>query len=188
VPAQIAPGGLILPPGLHVSFQRYARPPDNVIAQAPSSLGALPVAPSASGELALPVAPDEAFWIGFEMMQAGTHVQLAVRFESPNEGAVDALSGARWTDRHATWIDVPPHSSVEGIALPQGGLRPFARTRTAHEEDSNALLALTTRAGADDSDCIRVLLVDYGKFETLTGRARPTPLDRDAQYQGWLLP
>jgi hypothetical protein len=173
---------------MHVSFQRYARPPDNVIGQAPSSLGALPVALCASGELALPVAPDEAFWIGCEMMQPGTHAQLAIRFESPTEGAVDALSGARWTERHARWIDVPAHSSVDGIALPTGGLRPFARTRVAHEDDSIALLALAARADAADSEWIRIILVDYGKYETMTGRARPAPLDRDAQYQGWLLP
>jgi len=48
---------------LLVSFQRYARPFRDIIATVPSSLGALPVARDNSDFL-LPLAFDEAFWIG----------------------------------------------------------------------------------------------------------------------------
>ena len=181
--ARVAPGGLLLPPGLHVSFQRYARASDDAMARAPSSLGALPVALSASGEFALPVAPGEAFWIGLEAAHADAHAELAVRFESPAGTAVDALSGTPWSEQGATWIAVPPQSSIDGIALSTGGFRPFARTRTAEEDGGIAVLDLVTR-----SERTRVLLVDYGRFEAMTGHARPATLDRDAQYKGWRLP
>jgi hypothetical protein len=181
----IAPGGLTLPPGLHVSFQRYARTRDDAIAQAPSSLGALPVALSASGELVLPVAPDEAFWIGLEAMHSGSRAELAVRFTPPGRHAVDALSGAPWNEQRPTWIAVPPISSIEGIALPADGFRAFVRTPLAREDDSVAVLDLTLRA---DGAATRLLLVGYARFEKMTGHARPTPLDPESRYKGWLLP
>jgi hypothetical protein len=191
MPAEIVPGGLSLPPGLHVSFQRYARPARDVIAKAPSSLGALPLALAlGTTEVAVPVAPDEAFWIGLEMKQPGVRAEVAVRYQSQVEPAVDALSGTPWSEQHPTWLKVPTYQSIEGIALSIGGFRPFARARPAQEDDATAVLDLMTRADGmpGGSATTRVVLVDYSRFETTTGRQRPTPLDPDAQYQGWLLP
>lgn len=68
--------GLWLPPGLRVSFQRYAGPAGGAQADAvPASLGLLPVAPAPSGALLLPVGAGEAFWIGLE---AGAPLQLTL--------------------------------------------------------------------------------------------------------------
>jgi hypothetical protein len=183
VPAELAPGGLTLAPALHVSFQRYPRPGADVIARAPSSFGALPVARAAGGALALPVAADEAFWIGLEMRKPDAKADLAVRFELAAQAAVDALSGEPWSDAQATWIAVPPHASVDGIAIPGGGFRPFVRTALAREDGSTAALDLVTRG-----DAARVLLVAYATFASMTGHAPPALLDRGAQYGGWRLP
>ena len=188
--AEVSPGGLTLPPGLHVSFQRYARPLGDVIAQSPSSLGALPVALGASREFALPVAPDEAFWIGLEMTRSGTRAEVAVRFVSPAGVALDALSGTPWKEETPTWITVPPHPSIEGIAIATGGFRPFARTPAANNDEGTATLDVVTRAEGKPGGpaATRILLVSYDRFESMTGRERPATLDADAQYQGWLLP
>ena len=187
----ITPGGLMIPPALHVSFQRYARPPENVITKAPSSLGALPVGIAQSGNLVLPLAPDEAFWIGLEVTQADAHMHLAVRFQSPGEPALDALSGETSSDARARRVAVPPHQRIDGIALAASGFRSFARTVHAREDGATALLELVTTHGVDHearSHPTRVVIVDYLTFETMTGRTRPAPLDPGAKYQGWLLP
>jgi hypothetical protein len=187
VEAELAPGGLVIAPGLHVSFQRYARPPGDVGASAPSSLGALPLAVASSGALALPVAPDEAFWIGLEMSGAGASAEVGVRFESPSQPPVDALSGAPWNEQSAAWIAVPPGTGVDGIALATGGFRCFTRTRNAAEDDATGVLDLVTGTEGARTKT-RIALLSYGAFESTTGHPRPTPLDPAAQYQGWRLP
>lgn len=69
LPDPLAAGaGLWLPPGLRVSFQRYAA--GAAIDPPPPSLGALLPARTAAGEWLLPVAPQEAFWIGCEARMA----------------------------------------------------------------------------------------------------------------------
>jgi len=187
VEAELAPGGLIVAPGLHVSFQRYARPPGDAAASVPSSLGALPLGRSSSGALLLPVAPGEAFWIGLEMRRAGASVEVGLRFESPEQPAIDALSGDPWNEEQPGWMAVPPGSSIDGIALATGGFRCLARTRSAAEDDASAALDLVTRnAGARRTT--RIALVAYGVFESTTGQRAPAPLDPAAQYRGWRLP
>ena len=185
--AELAPGGLLIAPGLHVSFQRYARPPGDAVASAPSSLGALPVAHSRSGTLVLPVAPDEAFWIGLEMRRAGASADVALRFESPSQPAVDALSGGEWKEEGPAWMAVPPGTGIDGIALATGGVRCFARTRSAAEDGATGMLDVVTRTG-DARTTTRIALVAYDAFESTTGHPRPEPLDPAAQYRGWRLP
>ena len=186
--AELAPGGLVIVPGLHVSFQRYARPAgDEVGASAPPSLGALPLALATSGVLALPVAPDEAFWIGLDMTRPGASAEVGLRFESPAQPAVDALSGAPWNEERPVFRTIPPDTSIDGIALATGGFRCFTRTRTAAEDDATGVLDLVTRS-VDARRTTRIALVAYGAFETITGRPRPAPLDPAAQYGGWRLP
>ena len=181
--AELARGGLTLAPALHVSFQRYPRPWAVAIARAPGSFGALPVARAAGGQLALPVDADEAFWIGLEMRMPDAKADLAVRFELAAQAAVDALTGEPWSDTQATWIAVPPHASVDGIAIPGDGFRPFVRTALAQEDGTTAALDLVTRG-----ETARVLLVTHATFASMTGHAPVAPLDRGAQYGGWRLP
>jgi hypothetical protein len=187
VGAELAPGGLIVAPGLHVSFQRYARPPGDVVARAPSSLGALPLGVALSGALVLPVAPDEAFWIGLEMTRAAASAEIGLRFESPSQPAVDALSGAPWNEERPAWMAVPPGTSIDGIALATGGFRCFTRTRNDAEDDATGMLGVVVRAEGGRRTT-RIALLAYAGFESATGHPRPATLDRSSQYGGWRLP
>ena len=182
--------GLRLGSLLVISFQRFRRPRDGVISAAPASLGALPVGASESGELLLPLADDEAFWIGVTPCIPATVVELAVHAELKGYGLVDVFSG-EWCNPDATdMVRVPPVPAIDGIRRPDNSILAFARG--SPDERLSACDSVRFIAVTQDRDAGRaaasVRLVDYAAFEALTRSPPPSPLDPDAGYKGWWLP
>jgi hypothetical protein len=152
---------LLLAPGLHLSFQRYPRAAGQAV---PSSLGALPVGVDAQGAVLVPVADDEAFWIGIEPAP-GTRA-TGLRF------VVEASGGA---------VTLPPQQ-VAGpcriVTWPGAdhAPRPFSRADCDR---------IRVAAGSVE---FAIRLVCYRAFSDATGQPPPSRLDPAAGYGGWRLP
>lgn len=163
--------GVAVPPGLLVSFQRHAAPADGRVAQSlPSSLGALPVARAARGQLLLPVAAAEAFWIGLDATVGVPFVRFSLEVET---------AAGRWPQAP---VSITCHAHVAGYLAADGRLRPF---------DARCLrLAWATHWGEGGARMRRVelRLVDHAAFARETGEPPPAPLDPGAAYCGWRLP
>ncbi len=196
----IRPGGLCIPPGLSLSFQRFAWPETGLVERAPPSLGALPVGLSAARELILPLAQDECFWLGLSLTSAAQPIALAVGVELRTGKVIDAISGANWRADRSSTVTVPDTSRIEGIRRLDGRLHVFARD-TGHSTDllcARLMLrvAAASAAGHDRSVAdlnskpldVTVRLVDYATFAMNSGMPLPGPLNTDAGYKGWRLP
>jgi hypothetical protein len=149
-------------------------------------LGALPVGRGLDGDFLLPVADDEAFWIGLGAQSQGrTRVGLMVGVVGV--GPTDALSGAPWRGDTARSLDVALHSVVAGIARPDGAWWVFSRSEAPPGPASGSVRLVLFGAGNDVAASATVTLTDYAMFGRLTG-ITPSPLDPNAGYKGWLLP
>ena len=169
---------------MRVSFQRFEAPAGGLIAQAPSSLGALPVGQTDRDEWLLPLADGEAFWIG---LNAEPAAELAVRADAQRDGALDALSGGRWDASAPQLMRVAAFLVVAGIRRADGQLWPFARRPQTDAAPACHAVALVVR-NEHHEGTVEVRLVDYAEFSARTGRPPPAPLDPDAGYKGYLLP
>ena len=183
----LGPAELTLPPGLVLSFQRYALPDSGVIEAAPASLGALPVGLSRDGELLLPLAPRECFWIG---MRADTAhpLELAAAMES-DDGPIDVMTGKAWNASTAVRARVPGTPVIDGIRRADGAFDPLLREDGAALRPRGRRLQLWVgKLGERAAAPVLIELVDYAAFSARTGLPVPEPLDPDAGYKGWLLP
>lgn len=147
-----------------ISFQRFARPPDETVDRAPPSLGALPVAKTRTA-FALPVAEAEAFWIGVEFPAGSGFKSVALEGRGPDGKAFPIAR-----------IDVPQTCIVPGVTLPDGKFRSFGRDRPVE---------LRVRI---DEHAACVTLMDTTAYVACTGMPAPAPLDPAAGYGGWRLP
>jgi len=147
-----------------VSFQRYLCPSDKVVADAPSSHGALPVAPAGNHYL-LPLPDQEAFWVGivlpkdwdrgklqFVAMHADGRVLVSEQFTRPGMFVVPGIK------RSDGQFDVFRLESVSELLL--------------------------TRAGR----IARIVICDPRAFVVRTGQAPPETFDPNAVFGGWRLP
>jgi hypothetical protein len=165
--------GLQLAPGLHLSFQRYARPQGDAACEPPpASLGLLPLAEGVDGELLLPLAQDEAFWIGLAAGPGEAPMRLELAVQRPDGGSEAAPP-----------VAVGGFGTVAGWPSAQGGLQAFTRATAS-------LLRLAAwREGADRPEGEATLqVVDCERFTQASGRPAPAPLDPRAGYRGWRLP
>jgi hypothetical protein len=121
-------GHLRLGPFLCVSFQRYPRPATEVLHAPPASWGALPVALAVDGELIVPLADDEAVWLGLSTVRP--EVVVAFRVAAVQETLIDGVTGNAWStelqERPPNYLQVPPVRSVDGVRR-LDGLLPFVR-------------------------------------------------------------
>jgi len=161
-PWRIAPEGLISN-GAVVSFQRFRRPADGIVHQAPSSCGVLPVG-FGGGGLWLAVPRDEAFWIGV-LLDASWRGELEIGVERIDR---TLISLAR-TGRSGA-------STIDGIPRPDGRVDVFCH---------DTILAVQLDGGAV---VCRIELTSVDDFVARTGRKPPSPFNADAAYQGWRLP
>lgn len=180
--------GLRLGSLLVVSFQRFRRPLNGVIYAAPASLGALPIGVSESGGLLLPLADDEAFWMGLTPCSPATAVDVAVKVELDGYGLVDAFSGERCTLQATNMVRVPPMTAVDGIRRPDKSALVFARVLGGEGLFACHSVQIIASGDGRDGASASVRLVDYSSFEDLTKSPPPSPLDPDAGYKGWMLP
>ena len=155
--------GLRLGP-LLVSFQRYSRPEISVVQQAPTSLGALPVA-WAETTFLLPVANCEAFWIGALAEAPSWPLPLRVSAE----------------DAHGQTAPILQLAEI-GIAVGAG------RPRDDCLFDAlcpPVCVGLRIIAGGYATG---IVVVTPGEYAARTGQPQPPLLDLDAGYKGWWLP
>jgi hypothetical protein len=191
-------GEVRIPPGLVLSFQRFAWPGNGVVEHAPSSLGVLPVGIGAAREILLPLAHEECFWIGLGVSQGVPRIALALAVELRNGKVLDAISGESWNADKPSTVAVEETRRIEGIRRRDGRIRVLAR-ETRNRPDFNCVclrFRVAAPVGAHEivetrnsEACVVPLrLVDYGTFAAETGLTPPAPLDPDAGYKGWLLP
>jgi hypothetical protein len=111
---------------LRVSFQRYPRPARDLVDGRPASWGALPVMGS-EGAFTIPVADDEAVWLGLTAVRP--EVIVACRVAAAAATLIDAVSGEPWSDEvrehPPNFLQVPPAGSIDGVWQAHG-LVPFA--------------------------------------------------------------
>lgn len=165
---------------LAVSFQRFRRPLDGGVTAIPRSLGALPVAVSRIGGFILPLADDEAFWIG---LSTETDAQYRVSISATG-------CGGGTFDIAAVQLLVETLVHVAGIPGPRGYFSVLARVGEPAAQGI-AELRLAARCGRDAVGKVRtaaIRLVDYATFAEDSSRSPPATLDPGAAYKGILLP
>lgn len=180
---------LRLPAGLVLSFQRYDLPASRIVERAPPSLGALPVGLSHDGELLLPLAAGECFWIGLASDRE-LPVSLSVALERDDGSMTDVLTGAIWDPGAPAHVRVPGSSLIDGVRRADGSFDALFRDDGSGRGPRARRLHILVQAGGESAAFViaRLELVDYATFHAQSGSAPPAPLDRDAGYKGWLLP
>jgi hypothetical protein len=180
---------LRLPAGLVLSFQRYELPASRIIERAPPSLGALPVGLSREGELLLPLASRECFWIGLTS-DRGQPASLSIGLERDDGSIVDVLTGAAWDPGAAARAPVPGSSLIDGVRRADGSFEALFRDDgSACGPRAQRLHVIVYAGGASVAPVVaRLELVDYATFRARSGSVPPAPLDPEAGYKGWLLP
>ena len=180
-----------------MSFQRFQQPADGLAVGAPASLGALPVGVDAEGRLLLPVAEDEAFWIGLGVTEPVTRLDLALAVVLADGRELDAISGVPWDGDRPRTVSVPEVRRIEGIHRPDRRFAVFARSHSSESPGCVGLGFHATiaavgpgREGAPHRHRASIFLelADYEAFRTRTGLVPPSPLDPEAGYKGWRLP
>jgi hypothetical protein len=195
---RIDASGVNLYPGLKLSFQRFRSPLDGLVPAQPRSLGALPVALASNGEVLLPLAEDEAFWIGVRTIPPARCVAFSLAAELANGARIDAVTGEGLNEANPGVVSTLETGSLDGIPCRGGRLMPFARTPYASQ--TAPLVGLTVEILAAASEGGREMplerhrasmylgLVDYEQFRNRTGLVPPSPLNDEAEYKGWRLP
>jgi hypothetical protein len=134
--------------------------------------------------LLLPVADDEAFWIG---VNADREVELAINVERQGEGAIDALSGRRWNTRAPQTISLVSFAIIAGVRRDDGALWAFVRAPSGNAAPTCSAIGFFTHNGGLRM-LLRVRLVNYASFARRTGRKPPAAIDPNAGYKGFRLP
>jgi hypothetical protein len=167
---------------LAVSFQRFATPACGIIDDLPRSLGALPVAAAGDGTLLVPLADDEAFWIGVSTLHPGARAEISA----------SALLADGRVRAEAT-ILVTGASRLPGMPREDGRFDAFTRAATPASPGVRAV-TLRCRIGRRGGRALArvaaatVWLADPMTFRIRTGHSPLSPLDAEAGYGGWRLP
>jgi hypothetical protein len=156
-------GGLFIDDAV-ISFQRYQCPSDKFVLEAPSSHGALPIAPEGDHYL-LPLPDQEAFWVGIILPKDWNRRKLHF--------AAMHADGSVLVSEHFTR---PGMFVVTGIKRSDGQFDVF-RLESVSE------LLLTSAGGI-----ARVVVCDPRTFVVRTGQPPPETFDPDAAFGGWRLP
>lgn len=172
---------------LAVSFQRFQRPASGIIRDAPSSLGALPPGRSSSGDLLLPVAEDEAFWIGLSSERPGG-IQVGLRVDVTEIAPTDALSGQQWSEHAAQSVRVAPRALIAGIRRSNSSSWVFARSAEPPAPGSRSVQIVLFGDDNKVVSSVSVAMIDYATFGRVTATSPPARLDPEAGYKGWRLP
>lgn len=181
-------GRVRVPPGVWLSFQRYLRPPGSVGRPLPPSLGALPLGIGVSGELLVPLADDEACWIGLELSPPVLRLRLTLALDTGEGEWLDAFSGRSWHAGLPAEITLPGTLRIPGQRLADRHTAAFARPRG----DAAGRLRLRLFCAADalqaDVFALSIGMVCYPAFSAECGLPAPSRIDAAAGYKGWRLP
>ncbi len=127
-----------------MTFQRYPRPAGGILTGAPRSWGALPVAAAANGDLVVPVADDEAVWLGLSPRSDRRSVLVVLEAELDDGTVRDAVAGTAWSEAgERSGLVVPPTRWVDGIGRPDG--HPLALARVGAGRDAPGTRAVGFR-------------------------------------------
>jgi hypothetical protein len=175
-------GGLAFGP-LTTSFQRFQLPSSGTIREAPHSLGVLPLG-EGGGEWLLPIADDEALWIGLNVQYP---IEVAIKVETIMGQSLDALSGRAWEARAPETVSLDAFTIIAGIRRDSSTFWAFARAPTEPQAPACDNIRFFSR-----NRPLRLLgqvrLVDYSNFSARTGRTPPAPIDPNSGYKGYRLP
>jgi hypothetical protein len=191
---RLRPGGVEIPPGLLLSFQRFMRPASGWVMRAPSSLGALPVAIADSHELLLPVATDEAFWIGLEVARPALRIGVAVVVVTTEGQMVDAITGLVADLSRLRTAIAPNDGRIAGLPRIPEGYRVITRVQLGDDAAACGSINVQCARGnqrflkGSESTIVTLRLLDYATYADRSGAAPPAPLDPDTGYRGWRLP
>lgn len=152
----------------------------------------------------MPLADNEAFWIGLTRCNPSIEVTLALRVDLDGQGGVDAFTGETWNAHEALAVLVPPVREIDGIRRTDDSLWVFARASgavSAPKCRTLGFIALSGRRAPNDISgflgqrtpnqigaAATVRLVDHAEFQHRTHLAPPSPLDPNMGYKGWRLP
>jgi hypothetical protein len=143
------------------------------------------------GQFLLPVAEDEAFWVGLTAMCAEPRMWVGLSAEVADGRILDALSGEECEPLEpAARIVVPPAAVVPGIRqadgrwswvftriVPRSSPVPVCHTVCLLVESAEGPWAVTD-----------LRLSSYEEFAARTGSEQPEPLNLGNGYKGWRLP
>jgi hypothetical protein len=124
---QIEPAGLIIGHLLKISLQRCLLPADGLHHRPPSSLGALPLGSSVTGELMIPLGSTESVWLGLSRVHDTIPVLLFAAIETRQHGKINLCSGRPWREDSHSNIRVITGSAIDGIPRSAGGIYALAR-------------------------------------------------------------
>lgn len=194
--------GLLVKDWLRLSFQRCEFPPLGVHVTPPRSLGMLHLARSKTGDLYLPLAQGESFWIGLTCYSREISLQCAI--QSTDGRTVDVSSGLETLSiKDAAPIPLSAES-INGVHDRGSSVRAFGGPGEKREADQCHRLVLRITplvpsetdqpvqrsdvAAANQSLSAVITIVDYVGFRAATGLQPPASLDPSTGYGGWLLP
>lgn len=165
---------------LAVSFQRFDVPRSGLLPARPTSFGALPVGQVEDSQFLLPLADDEAFWIGISSRN-GAECSVRVSATLKSDAEAD-LSGG--------WKPVPPSLQIMGVLTNDHRLTALSRTGYGRVAGIGSIIIFVSVKSTDETEkgAIEIQTVDYPTFARLTGRRPPAELDPEASYKGHLLP
>lgn len=113
---------------INITFQRTPQTTASNCLGEPSSFGALPLA-EMDDAVVVPVASEEAFWLGFEVPPS--HPPLCLRISVFNKITVDATTGEPWCDALQSvpqnYLVCPPQPAINGVRDKTGIFKCFAR-------------------------------------------------------------
>ena len=189
---RIAPEGLFLGGLVRISFQRCLRPTDGIHHSPPQSLGALSLGTEASGELLLPLANDEAFWLGLSPLPRGAVYLFAIA-ETEARDRLNVCTGRPWPEDSASHFTIPGATAINGIFRDAGTVWalqrvPAGEAPVCKRMSLRVIMPQTPHEGEHAAAAVWIRLVDYVNCSGATGLTAPAPLDPDAGYGGWLLP
>ncbi len=185
-------GRLCLANGLELSFQRFKLPETGAFEHLPASLGALPVGSGVQDDFVLPLAVDEAFWIGLSLTSSATPVWVGVEAELQDGRVLDVLSSQAWSPESHTVVTVPGVPRIGGFPRPDGCKDAFFRASA--RTGTWGCVCLRIHASrklppvAEPPLNVTLRLLDYAGFSAETGLPPPDKLDVQSGYRGWRLP
>lgn len=185
-------GRLCLANGLVLSFQRFALPDTGTFEHLPVSLGALPVGSGDQDDFVLPLAVDEAFWIGLSLTASAIPVWVGVEAELQDGRVLDALSSQAWSAESHTVVTVPGVPRIAGFPRSDGCRDAFFRASGRTGTGGCVCLRIYTSRKfspvAEPPLNVTLRLLDYAGFSAETGLPPPDKLDVQSGYRGWRLP
>lgn len=170
-----------------VSFQRFPLVAFRPYVERQRSFGALPIAQVGPDRYVVPVAPEEAIWLGVLPVSGTTAISFGLGSQAGIER--DVLGGGSWDDDRPKHLIVPPVRMIYGIRRSDGAYD--AIHRAGPMGDAVVLKAVAVRIageGRSDRAAAVVELTDPRSYAERSGHPPPEPLDPDASYKGHLLP